>query len=222
MTMMRKTCTAAVVLSMLGVSACTTTGNGGGYGVKEQAATVGVIAGGVLGALIGGSSGRALGAVIGAAAGGALGYAIGASLEERKAQYASDEAFYDAQIAQSRDLNTQLSQNNAQLAGEVATLRADTDALLVAYKQSKADKAKLASHKNELDERVSKFEGQLAQLEEEAAVQRQVVTEARGAGDAVRSQALEAEVQTLEAEIAQLRGLVDGMGQQSAAIGQYL
>lgn len=218
MTVMRKVGVSAVVLSMLSVSACQTDGTG----TREQAAMLGAGLGAVAGIFIGGDGGRLVGGLIGTAVGGAIGYAIGSALEERKAQYASEEAFYDAQITESRKLNAELGTRNDQLAQEVRELNSQTDALLVAYQRNEADRAALASRKSDLDKQSGELSRQVALLREEAEVQSQVVAEVRASGDTARAEALEQEVAVLENEIAELQGMVSDMGQQSAALGQYL
>jgi hypothetical protein len=91
---------------------------------KVEGTAAGAAAGGILGGVIGGvvSGGSptyiAQGAIIGAQIGGHAGYAYGTSVANKKAQYASQEAWLDACIAEAKT-TTEKSRDYSRLARQI-------------------------------------------------------------------------------------------------------
>ena len=91
---------------------------------KVEGTAAGAAAGGILGGVIGGvvslgsPSYIAQGAVIGAQVGGHMGYAYGTSVANKKAQYASREAWLDACIAEAKS-TADRSRNYSHLARQI-------------------------------------------------------------------------------------------------------
>jgi hypothetical protein len=88
---------------------------------KVEGTAAGAVAGGIIGGVIGGAvsmgspSYIAQGAILGAEIGGGAGYQYGKSVAEKKSQYATEEAWLDACIAEVKS-TTGKSQNYNQLA----------------------------------------------------------------------------------------------------------
>ena len=106
---------------------------------RTEGALAGSLIGGGLGAIIGHQSGAGLeGALIGAAVGGLAGLAVGNHVANKKAAYASQEAWLDACIANAEKVNAQARSYNNSLRSKIASL----ESRLAAAKAS-GDKAEM-------------------------------------------------------------------------------
>ncbi len=95
-----------------------------GTRTRTEGALVGSVIGAGLGAIIGNQSGNmGQGALIGAALGGLGGLAVGNHVANKKARYASEEAWLNACIDQARQTNVSARSYNSQLSGRIAALR---------------------------------------------------------------------------------------------------
>jgi hypothetical protein len=105
-----------------------------GNKTRAQGTAVGAIGGAILGAGVGALCGLAsgkpediiAGAIVGGAAGavggGVLGYNYGKEVAEKKAQYASSEQFFAAQIGEISESTASIKKTNLQLSKTVETL----------------------------------------------------------------------------------------------------
>lgn len=215
-TLKMSVCTA--VIGSLLLTACATSG-------KNDATVQGGVGGAAIGGLIGALVGGRQGALIGAAIGGGVGLVAGSVIDERRNAYASDEDFYDGQIAQTRNLNAELGKRNGSLREEIALDQKETKRLAKEAKAGKARKDQLLAQKSSLDERRQKNTQLMADLDKELLVQKEVLAKAETApGGAAnpRAQAMKVQVAALEKEIGELQKMVNEMGTQSATLGQYL
>ncbi len=206
----------SVVIGSLLLGACTTTG--GQHDAKLQGAGGGALVGGLIGAIVGGQRG----ALIGAAIGGGVGLVAGSVIDERRGAYASDEAFYDGQINQTRELNGELGKRNKAMRAEIAQNQKEVKRLTTQAKAGKVKMDQLMAQKSSLDERRKTNEQLVTELNKELQVQKEILAKAEGTGPNPRSQTMRAQVAALEGEIGELQKMVNDMGTQSAALGQYL
>lgn len=211
---------AILVAACLLISGCETTGSMG-QSTKEGAAG-GAILGGLLGALVD-SNNRLRGALIGAGIGGLAGGVIGKQIDKRKAEYASTEDFYDAQIEQTALLNRRLSENNRNLHASLKNDQKKIDTLVARYKAGKVKKNSLVVAKQDIEQRHAESSQRLKDVKSELEIQKEVLAEMQQLKDQPsRTQQLQTQVAQLEHETADLEQMVDLMASQSATVGQYL
>lgn len=218
-------CIAILVLS-LGLAGCQTMGTQDG---SNQATKEGAVGGAMIGALIGALIGGKDGALIGAALGGAVGGVAGHEIDKRKKEYASTEAFYDGQLAQTKELNTALAENNQNLRKSINEDEAQIKTLVESFNSGKTDNTALAAKKSEIDQKVTNTATRITALNEELKIQQAVLTEINetdvakeNSGDGKYAGPLATEIAMLENEIAELNEMQDAMASQSATIGQYM
>lgn len=119
----RTTATACLCALLLTSGGCTNIQNDGTR-TRTEGALAGSVIGAGLGAIIGNQSGNlGQGALIGAAAGGLAGLAYGNHVANKKARYASEEAWLDACIAQARSTNASARSYNSKLSARISELR---------------------------------------------------------------------------------------------------
>ena len=106
----------AASLTLVTLSGCASTSDG--RLAQGQGTALGAIAGGLIGYALGGEQG----AIRGAALGGAAGFAYGSVIAKKKAQYASIEAFMQAEIAAAQSHNQAIASYNASLEQRIAGL----------------------------------------------------------------------------------------------------
>jgi uncharacterized membrane protein YebE (DUF533 family) len=116
-----KTFAALTALSLL--SSCANIQDDGTR-TRTEGALAGSVLGGIAGGIIGHQSGRGWeGAAIGATAGGLAGLAYGNHVANKKAAYASQEAWLDACIARATQVNRDAVAYNNRLSNRIASLR---------------------------------------------------------------------------------------------------
>ena len=128
-------------------------------GMNDQQTTVAQGAG--FGALLGAGLGYAItgdsrGALIGAAAGGLAGAAVGSSIAERKAQYANEEDFLNAEIARNQEFIREADAENRQLYADIARLDRESRRLAREYRAGKASRNALVQQKSSLEKQLAK------------------------------------------------------------------
>lgn len=123
---------------------------------SQRTRTEGAVLGGLLGGLIGLATGDEKGAAIGAVLGAGAGYLIGSEVAKRKEQYASTEAFLDAEIARTAEFNQTARAHHGRLREEIAALDRETLELEARYRQGSATRAQLSKKKGDLDARLAK------------------------------------------------------------------
>ena len=128
-------------------------------GMNDQQVTVAQGAG--VGALLGAVAGQAIGGdtrstLIGAAVGGLIGAGIGSSIAERKAQYANEEDFLNAEIARNQEFIREADAENRQLYAEITRLDRESRRLAREYRAGKASRNALVQQKSGLEKQLSK------------------------------------------------------------------
>jgi phage tail tape-measure protein len=99
---------------------------------KIEGAAIGALAGGLLGVALGGDS-KVAGALIGAAVGAGAGYLVGNEVAKRKAKYASEEDFLDAEIETATEFNQTAREYNEALRVQIAELDVKSQELRTQY-----------------------------------------------------------------------------------------
>ena len=128
-------------------------------GMNDQQTTVAQGAG--FGALLGAVAGQAIGGntrstLIGAAVGGLIGAGIGSSIAERKAQYANEEDFLNAEIARNQEFIREADAENRQLYADIARLDRESRRLAREYRAGKASRNALVQQKSSLEKQLAK------------------------------------------------------------------
>lgn len=128
-------------------------------GMNDQQTTVAQGAG--FGALLGAVAGQAIGGntrstLIGAAAGGLIGAAVGSSIAERKAQYANEEDFLNAEIARNQEFIREADEENRQLYAEIGRLDRESQRLAREYRAGKASRNAMVQQRSALEKQLAK------------------------------------------------------------------
>ncbi len=171
----------------------------------DQTATrvQGSLLGALVGGLIGAAAGDTKGALIGAAVGAGVGYLAGNEIAKRKAQYAREEDFLDAEIAQAEALNREAVAYNDRLRAQIASLDAESKQLAARYRSGQASRDQLAAQRKTVQERLTKSRQVEDNLRKEHEVKAAVAKEERGqrGGDDPYVKSLEKQVKELQANI---------------------
>jgi hypothetical protein len=162
---------------------------------KAQGAGLGAVAGGILGAgagaLLGAASGQGTegiiagaiaGGVVGATAGGFAGYMYGAKVAEKKAQYASSEDFYLAEIADIQKNTATIRSTNQKLSRSVASLQTKKRNLDTALGSGQIDRKNYKLQYDGLRKEVRATREQAKPVKELVGYQRAVVEDAETTG----------------------------------------
>ena len=151
-------------------------------GMNDQQTTVAQGAG--VGALLGALAGQAIGGdtrstLIGAAAGGLIGAAVGNSIAERKAQYANEEDFLNAEIARNQEFIREADAENRQLYADIARLDRESRRLAREYRAGKASRNALVQQKSSLEKQLAKAKQVNSLAEKQLADANTVYSESR-------------------------------------------
>ena len=130
---------------------------------KVEGTAIGALLGAALGAAIGGKNG----ALIGAAVGAGGGYLVGNEVAKRKAKYASDEDFMDAEINNIAQYNQSARKYNQTLAKEIHSLNSQVADLEKKYRQGKVNKSQLIDKKKTVQKRIAGNTQMLNDLQKE-------------------------------------------------------
>lgn len=169
------------VLSLLtfGATQCATTQDG--RTTQAQGTALGAAGGALLGAGIGaltGDSDTALkGAAIGGALGAAGGFAYGSHVANKKANYASTEAWLDACIAEAEKKRSAAVAYNKRLNSQLARLERE-----VATARAAGDKRRLSSLRREIASERKAAQKESSNFSKEAEIQRGAIKQAGGKG----------------------------------------
>ena len=196
-------------------STATSDDSTGQTGMEDQTATK--VQGTALGALIGGAvgalAGDTKGAIIGALAGAGLGYYAGNEVAKRKAQYASEEDFLDAEIAQANEMNKEMAAYNSKLREKIFSLEAESKRLAVQYKSGKVSRDTLIAKRSVVQERLKKNQEVEKSLKREHEIKVVILTEQKGQRDAN-----DPYIKSLEREVAELQANVEALHQGSTQL----
>jgi hypothetical protein len=176
---------------------------------SEQARTEGTLAGAGIGALVGGGIGyliggsatsAGIGAALGAVAGGAGGYVYADRIARRHEELAGKENDLDARIAFARGVNEDTQEYNSRLKKQVNELEPKIADLAARKKNQEVTQRELEKEKQALAMRVEDANKQLTVGQE----QMNELTNFRS-GQKKTSKELDAEIKTLEQNLAQLK-----------------
>lgn len=118
--------TAALILSLTFIGACANIADDRTRTQTEgtlAGAGIGAVLGAAIGAATGGSRGALTGALIGVGVGGAAGWAYGTSVANKKADYASEEEWLAACLAEAQGVNQQTAAYNQRLKTSLAAYK---------------------------------------------------------------------------------------------------
>ena len=151
-------------------------------GMNDQQTTVAQGAG--FGALLGAVAGQAIGGntrstLIGAAAGGLIGAAVGSSIAERKAQYANEEDFLNAEIARNQEFIREADEENRQLYAEISRLDRESQRLAREYRAGKASRNAMVQQRSALEKQLAKAKQVNSLAEKQLADANTVYSESR-------------------------------------------
>jgi uncharacterized protein YcfJ len=182
-------------------------------------AAVGALTGALLGQILGGDTQSTLiGAAIGGAVGGVGGYAYGNHVANQKEQYAKEEDWLEACIAEAKKTNETMVRYNKELSQQIVELRRDTEALRQQHADAKTRTVKLKAKKNEVDGLARSADKELAAARSELAAQKTVVADARKSGQSDYAQTLDNQLETLNANIRELEKQTEELASMSAAM----
>lgn len=196
----------AVALSLTLVSGCATMDDR--QTTQAQGAGFGAIAGAVIGGIIGevAKDDAGAGALIGGLVGGAAGAAYGTHVANKKAEYARNEDYLDACVAQASKVRGETEAFNVALQQELDALDKRSAELLAAIEAGKSRQEELNVLRVQGKTRLADAEKAMEKLNVELELQRQVLEEERKANPAGEQLAkLQEQVQALEAQRDQLQ-----------------
>ena len=181
-----------------------------GTRTKTEGTLVGTGAGAGIGALLGLAIGQntestLIGAGLGAVLGGLSGFLMGNHVADQKAKYASEEAWLDACIDDSRKNNKEIAEYNRELGKEVAAMEKKSKTLAAEYKQKKQKKSTLLAEKESVDDQRKELKKSIASLEKRLSKDKDVAKEARESGNNKEAAAMDKEIAKLEKQIAQMK-----------------
>ena len=183
----------------------------------DQTATrvQGSLLGALVGGLIGAAAGDKKGALIGAALGAGVGYLAGNEIAKRKANYAREEDFLEAEIAQAEALNQEAVAYNEKLRGQISSLDTQSKQLATRYRSGQATRDQLLAQRNTVQERMKKSRDLEEGLRKEHDIKAAVAKEERGqrGGD-------DPYVKSLEKQVKELQTNIDNLHRGSAQLAR--
>jgi len=171
---------------------------------QSEGVAAGAIVGGLLGAVFGDRDSALIGAVVGAGAG----YLLGGELAKRKAQYANDEAFFDAEIERTSRLNDEALDYHNKTRKEIASLDKQAKQLSAKYARGEASKKEMKNQQKVMEQRIAQHKEKQKALESEVKINLAIIEQegkARGAKDPYIAR-LEKENGQLQQQIEKLHG----------------
>jgi hypothetical protein len=187
---------------------------------QAEGAAVGAVGGAILGGLLAVATGNvrhiAAFAATGALLGGGIGLAYGNHVASKKKEYAQQEDWLDACVAEAEKVNQETAQYNATLAGEIQALETETNNLLAAYQEKKAEQQQLLAAKEKVDQKHKQAQDRLARVKFELECQQKVAEQVTGDQQKDRLAKLDQEKQTLQKQIEQLEAHTSSLASMSA------
>ena len=224
--MLRKTISVLLVGTLLTGCMATTgqqrtdsggTASGSGSGMDDQTATkvggtaFGAVIGCAIGALIAGGRGCA----IGAAVGGVGGFVAGNEVAKRKAQYAREEDFLNAEIANAEAINRDLKGYNGDLRKEIAKLDSESKRLASKYKAGKVGRDQLEAERSTVQTRIQKNQEVQNSLTREIEVKTTVLNEEK-----TQRKASDPYVKSLEKQVKELQANIGTLQKNSTQLAK--
>jgi ElaB/YqjD/DUF883 family membrane-anchored ribosome-binding protein len=204
---MKRVC--CLICAGLMLSGCSTTTSDRSV-TTAQGAGLGAALGAGLGALIGSASDNAgSGALIGALVGGAGGALYGNHVANKKSEYASQEEYLDACLAQANQVYEAAQAKKEGLQTEIATLNEEATRLMEARAAEAAGQADLLALQGRVNASLSEAQQELQQVTDEILIQRQVVENESGSADSDKLAELDAQIGLLEQQKEELSQQTD-------------
>ncbi|NJN48388.1 MAG: LysM peptidoglycan-binding domain-containing protein [Candidatus Competibacteraceae bacterium] len=206
-----------------GNSGGSSTGSSGFTGLSTQAegaVIVGVL-GAVAGALLCDKKNRVECAAAGAAIGGVGGYVIGNEIAKRQKRYASAEAFYDAQIRKTAQLNQSLSRQNRNLRKSIQADQRRVNTLVAQYRSGRTKKSSLNALRRDIERKHNQSSKQLAEAKKEYEINNELLKTMQNSGQAKRIADLRNENNELRNRIVALEDMSDDLVKITAAVGEF-
>ena len=199
----------ALAAILLFVASCATQGDQARTEGTLAGAGIGAALGAGLGYLIGGSGTSAgIGAAVGALAGGVGGYAYADRVAKRHEELAGKENDLDARLVFARGINEDTLEYNRRLKKEVNALEPEINQLAEKKRTQEITAEELKEQKLALENRVEEANKQLAlgqeQLQDLKKFRSGRTKTAKGP-DQKKSKELDAEIETLEKRLAELK-----------------
>lgn len=172
---------------------------------EAQATGIGAAVGAVLGAIIGNQmdnprAGAMIGGMVGAVAGNVYGNHVAA----RKAEFAKEEDYLNACLAQAQKVNAEAVAGNTALRGEIAGLNRRVDEMLAAIQNRTAERGQKTALMQDLRRQRQAANRMLAQVTEEIRVQRELLKNEANSGAAPQLAAIQEQIDQLERQKADL------------------
>ena len=172
---------------------------------QVQGTVLGAAIGATLGAIIGNQMGDSRkGAILGAMVGGMGGLAYGDHVANKKAQFAKQEDYLDACIAQTRKVHDETQQYNAALQQQIAALDTQSQQLMASYQQQQAARGDVVNMKRQLQDKLAEAQQNLKKVNGEIMIERQVLAQESKTPAGDRLGQLETQINQLEQQKAQL------------------
>lgn len=182
------------------VSSCTNIQNDGTR-TRTEGALAGAVLGAGLGAIIGNQSGNAgQGALLGAALGGLGGLAYGNHVANKKARYASEEAWLNACIAQAQQTNSSARSYNSQLSTRISALKQQ-----IAAARASGSATQKRNAKNAIIQLQRESNAELKKVDSEIQAQQGVLGQTKNS----RASSLRGEVSSLQSTRSSMRSNID-------------
>ncbi len=172
---------------------------------EAQATGIGAALGAVMGAIIGNQvdnpqAGAMIGGMVGAVAGNVYGNHVAA----RKAQFAKEEDYLNACLAQAQKVNAEAVAGNTALREEIAGLNQRVEAMLAAIQSRTAERGQRTALLQDLRSQRQAANRMLAQVTEEIRVQRELLKNEANSGAAPQLAAIQDQINQLEQQKAEL------------------
>jgi len=146
---------------------------------QQRTRTEGATGGAVLGALIGAALGGRNGAIAGAAVGAGGGALVGNSVAKKKQGYAEREAALRDSVVRSQALAAQTRQKNTQLSGQIAELQRNIQSLQAQKVSAIAKQTLLADRKVEATNLIEGVDVQIQRVADEIGRQQALIDKER-------------------------------------------
>ncbi len=168
---------------------------------RQQGAGLGAAGGALIGGIIGHQSGRGWeGAFIGAGVGAVAGDIYGQHVSQRKAEFASQEDYLDACIAEASAKHQAVLAQNQKLQNDIASLELELEILAATAESRTVHAERLKQMRKHLAGQIKSSEQELGALNDEIALQRAVLEEEKASAPEGSIQRLEAQIAALETQ----------------------
>lgn len=213
---MKRSCCIVILASLL--AGCASMSD------RERTQAQGAGAGAVLGAIIGGVVGHQLGyrdagILVGAALGGAVGRAYGGHVASKKEEFASQEDYLDACLAEARRHYQEARAYNETLQTDIARMNRELDEMLAAGQRSRSEQDALKALQEQVKARIESTNEKIEALRVEIIIQNSVVAQEEESGDAQRIAELRETINRLEDQRAALQNGGDRLASMNNRFG---